>query len=140
MKPTAYIQRKLNLRFKLNRYALMVIFTFIQTMFSMQLVFTDNRVILGTRQGHLIMYSVETKEKEQEAELDLWQYDKNFSKKPVVQLAVVPGEELLFSLSDSTISVHKIDDKRFSLIFSSLKTKGTNIFCLNVSVREIFTF
>lgn len=71
-------------------------------------------------------------------ELQLLQYDKNFSKKPIVELQVI--EELgLFSLSDSLVSVNDISRHNFPLIHLATKTKGANTFSLDVQRTQSLT-
>lgn len=55
--------------------------------------------MVGTRQGHLLMYSVGYRYGDQKPDVQLLRYNKNFSKKPIQQLAVVPEYQLLISLS-----------------------------------------
>lgn len=55
-----------------------------------------NTLLVGTRQGHLIIYALE--EKESKCELTLMR-TKLFSKKPIVQLEIIPEHDLLLSLS-----------------------------------------
>jgi hypothetical protein len=63
------------------------------------LSFADDNLLVGTRQGHLLMYSVACRFGDQKHEVQLLRYNKNFSKKPIQQLAVVPEYQLLISLS-----------------------------------------
>lgn len=94
--------------------------------------YLDNHVILGTRQGHLLMYAVEQHPSENKMDLQLLQYDKNFSKKPINQIDVIPEYQLLFSLSDGLININDISRHNFPLVHSAIKTKGANIFALDV--------
>ena len=61
--------------------------------------------------------------------------NKNFSKKPIVQLDVVPEYSILVALTDSVISVHDIDQsvRCFPVICNLPKTKGASAFALDVS-------
>jgi len=59
----------------------------------------DDNLLVGTRHGHLLMYSVSCRYGEQKPDVQLLRYNKNFSKKPIQQLAVVPEYQLLISLS-----------------------------------------
>lgn len=61
--------------------------------------FADDNLLVGTRHGHLLMYSVSCRYGEQKPDVQLLRYNKNFSKKPIQQLAVVPEYQLLISLS-----------------------------------------
>lgn len=54
---------------------------------------------MGTRQGHLLMYKVTTRYGDSKHEVQLLRYNKNFSKKPIQQLEVVPEYEILVRLS-----------------------------------------
>lgn len=93
---------------------------------------------MGTRNGQLLEYSVNRNEIDNKMELQLLKYCKNFSKKPIVQIEVVAEESLLFSLSDSIINVSDLTRPSVSLIHSAANTKGANIFCLDVQVRQSF--
>lgn len=95
--------------------------------------FVDNNVLLGTRQGHLLMYAVEQNTTECKMDLQLLQYDKNFSKKPITQIDVIPEYQLLFSLTDGLVGIHDIARHNFPLVHSNANTKGATLFALNVS-------
>lgn len=62
------------------------------------LISGDN-LLVGTRQGHLLMYKVTTRYGDSKHEVQLLRYNKNFSKKPIQQLEVVPEYEILVRLS-----------------------------------------
>lgn len=94
---------------------------------------SDNNVLLGTRQGHLLMYAVEQNASERKMDLQLLQYDKNFSKKPITQIAVIPEYQLLFSLTDNLVEIHDIARHNFPIIHSNTNTKGASLFALNVN-------
>lgn len=72
-------------------------------------------------------------------ELQLLQYDKNFSKKPIVQLEVVEDYKLLFSLSDNLLSVNDISRHNFPMIHLAAKTKGATAFAMNVQKTQSLT-
>lgn len=72
-------------------------------------------------------------------ELQLLQYDKNFSKKPIVQLEVVEDYKLLFSLSDNLLSVNDISRHNFPIIHLAAKTKGATAFAMNVQKTQSLT-
>ncbi|CAO1435563.1 unnamed protein product [Diamesa tonsa] len=91
-----------------------------------------NNIILGTRQGHLLQYTFQQHATENKMELQLLQYDKNFSKKPINQIEVIEDNSLLFSLSDNVISVNDTSRHNFPLIHQAVRTKGANVFCLDV--------
>lgn len=99
-------------------------------------LFTDNNVILGTRQGHLLMYSILPHPNDNKVDLQLLQYDKNFSKKPITQIEVISDYQLLFSLSDGIISVNDISRHTFPLVHVAPKTRGATVFALDVMVNS----
>ena len=72
-------------------------------------------------------------------ELQLLQYDKNFSKKPILQLQVIEDYNLLFSLSDNIISVNDISRHNFPLIHLAIKTKGASTFAMDVQKTQTLT-
>lgn len=96
-------------------------------------MFLDNNVLLGTRQGHLLMYAVEQNTSECKMDLQLLQYDKNFSKKPITQIDVIPEYQLLFSLTDGLVGIHDIARHNFPIVHSNTNTKGASLFALNVN-------
>lgn len=72
-------------------------------------------------------------------ELQLLQYDKNFSKKPIVQLEVVEDYKLLFSLSDNVISINDISRHNFPMVHLATKTKGATCFAMNIQRTQSLT-
>lgn len=79
------------------------------------------------------MYSLNQNHDENEIDFQLMQYDKNFSKKPITQMEIIPEYQLLFSLSDGFININDISRHNFPLIHSTVnKTKGATIFTLDV--------
>lgn len=91
----------------------------------------DEILLVGTRQGHLLMYSVVPRLSDQKYDVQLMRYNKTFSKKPIVQLEVIPEEQLLVSLTDNVISVHDLSSINFNLICQVQKTKGATLFTLD---------
>ena len=57
----------------------------------------DDNLLVGTRQGHLFMYSLV--KNDDKCEVQLMRYNKSFSKKAVQQLEVIPDYHLLVSLT-----------------------------------------
>ena len=97
-------------------------------------------LLVGTRQGHLLMYSV-TIENDEDSDISdnfvnaqLLRSNKNFSKKAILKLEAVPDYSILVALSDSVISVHDIDLSvtNFPVITSLTRTKGASTFALDV--------
>jgi len=92
----------------------------------------DNHLFIGTKQGHLLMYLINPGLPE--PSVQLLRSNKYFSKKPIVELAVVPEYSILIALTDNIISVHDIDlaVTNFPLISQVERSKGTNLFALDV--------
>ena len=80
----------------------------------------------------MLQYTFQQHATESKMELQLLQYDKNFSKKPINQIEVIEDNSLLFSLSDNVISVNDTSRHNFPLIHQAIRTKGANVFCLDV--------
>lgn len=72
-------------------------------MIILSFIFPDDNLMVGTKQGHLLTYSVERRLGEHKHEVQLLSYNRNFSKKPIQQLEVIPAYQLLISLSGNTI-------------------------------------
>lgn len=72
-------------------------------------------------------------------ELQLLQYDKNFSKKPIIQLQVLEDYNLLFSLSDNVLSVNDISRHNFPLVHLAVKTRGANAFAMDIKRTQSLT-
>ncbi|KNC27078.1 hypothetical protein FF38_10779 [Lucilia cuprina] len=96
----------------------------------------DNNVILGTRSGQLIMYSVD-----KNGAVDMLMFSKNFSKKSIVQMEVIAEENLLFVLTDGMIHVCDISrtENNFTFIHSSQFTKGCSLFTLDAQTTKTIT-
>ena len=63
-------------------------------------VVSDNTLLVGTKQGQLLVYTVQaTGSHEPRFNVLLERANKAFSKKPITQLAVVPEYHILISLS-----------------------------------------
>ncbi|XP_062126345.1 vam6/Vps39-like protein [Drosophila sulfurigaster albostrigata] len=95
-----------------------------------------NHVILGTRSGQLIMYSVD-----KDKGVNMQMFNKNFSKKPITQMEVVAAENLLFVLTDSMIHVCDMSrlENNFEFVHSSSDTKGCTLFTMDVDSRKSTT-
>ena len=102
-----------------------------------------DHLLVGTKQGHLLMYSVafnnleneESDKSDNSPNVQLLRSNKNFSKKAILKLEAVPDYSILVTLSDSVISVHDIDLSvtNFPVITSLTRTKGASTFALDVS-------
>lgn len=99
----------------------------------------ENKLILGTRQGHLLMYAFEPNPETNKLEMQLLQYDKNFSKKPITQIEAIPEYKLIFSLSDGVVNVNDFSRHGFPLIHTAQKTKGASVFALDVVKSKSLT-
>lgn len=91
----------------------------------------NESLFIGTKEGHLIVYLVRKTSKDA-AKFDTTvdRTNKSFSKKPVVQLEVIPEYHILISLSDGVVSVH--DLSVFALITVVEKTRGAVLFALDL--------
>lgn len=116
-------------------------------------MFLDDKLLVGTRQGHLLMYSVSSNSssissslspsssnpnsnEQNKLDVQLLRYNKTFSKRPIQQLHIVPQCNLLFSLSDGVVNVHDTTGINFPLIHTANKTKGATLFVLDVQVNN----
>ncbi|XP_053608252.1 vam6/Vps39-like protein [Plodia interpunctella] len=95
----------------------------------------DGNLLLGTRQGHLLMYSLSNTNNGNQSQgkysLQLLRYCKNFSKKPIQQIDVIPEKNLLLCLSDSILATYDINGVNFPLIDTFQQTKGASLFALD---------
>ncbi|KAG6441076.1 hypothetical protein O3G_MSEX001642 [Manduca sexta] len=91
----------------------------------------DNNLLLGTRQGHLLMYSLSVNNGNQKYEVQLLRYRKNFSKKPIQQIEVIPDENLLICLTDSIVATYSTNGVNFPLVKTFDQTKGASLFALD---------
>ncbi|XP_012264302.2 vam6/Vps39-like protein [Athalia rosae] len=98
----------------------------------------DDNLLIGTRQGHLLMYNVPPKSNEKQ-ELELLRYRKNFSKKPILQIEVVPEYNLLILLTDNIICVHDLNSASIPQICQLQKTRGATLFVLDVQRTQSLT-
>lgn len=87
----------------------------------------------------MLSYSIQSNPEGQKVDLQLLQYNKNFSKKPIVQLEVVAGLKILFSLSDTLLMVNDINRHNFPLIHLAAKTKGTSVFAIDSRAPKSLT-
>ncbi|XP_072931702.1 vam6/Vps39-like protein [Epargyreus clarus] len=91
----------------------------------------DGNLLLGTRQGHLLMYSLSGNNGNQKYELQILRYCKNFSKKPIQQIDVIPEDNLLICLTDNVLSTYDINGVNFPLVKTFAETKGASLFALD---------
>lgn len=91
----------------------------------------DDKLYIGTKQGHLIIYNVSPGYGEVKPEVKLHRYHKNFNKKPINQLALVPEYDIIIKLSDNIVSMHDLADINCPLMNILQKTKGATLFTLD---------
>ncbi|XP_034941831.1 vam6/Vps39-like protein [Chelonus insularis] len=91
----------------------------------------DDNLLIGTREGHLLIYNVPLKSNEY-GKLELLRYSKHFSKKRILQVDVVPEYNLLILLTDDIICVHDLNSVNIQQISQLPKTKGATLFALDV--------
>ncbi|XP_017772683.1 PREDICTED: vam6/Vps39-like protein isoform X2 [Nicrophorus vespilloides] len=92
--------------------------------------YNDN-LLVGTRQGHLLMYNI-VNTADDKLDIQLMRYNKTFSKKPILQLEVIPEYNILISLTDNIVQVHNISAFNFPIIEVLSKTKGATLFIVDV--------
>lgn len=105
-------------------------------------VFLDETLLVGTRQGHLLMYHVVPRASDQKFDVQLMKYNKTFSKKPIVQLDVIPEYNLLISLTDNIISVYDITTLNYAVPTKHEyeRTKGATLFTFDTKVHIKFSY
>ncbi|XP_071515409.1 vam6/Vps39-like protein [Panulirus ornatus] len=91
----------------------------------------DGNLVVGTRQGHLLMYTV-TPGTTRRWDVALLCSNKNFSRKPIVQVAVIPEHQIIVSLSDNVVSVHDLTVFNLPLLCTMTQTKGATAFDLDI--------
>ncbi|KAK7590664.1 hypothetical protein V9T40_002277 [Parthenolecanium corni] len=91
-------------------------------------------LLVGAKPAHLIRYSIKAKDKEKDSKLDvqLLRYYKNFCKRAIQQIQAIPQRNLIVILSENTVFVHDLSSANFPLISTMQKTKGANIFYLDI--------
>ncbi|CAG0914703.1 unnamed protein product [Notodromas monacha] len=92
-------------------------------------------LLLGTKVGHLLLYEIDLK-KGDNSSVRLLQSVKNFSKKPIIQIAVVPQYHILICLTgypDNILSVHDMTKARFPALSVVERTRGCHLFTLHVT-------
>ncbi|XP_067011579.1 vam6/Vps39-like protein [Anabrus simplex] len=92
----------------------------------------DDNLLVGTRQGLLLMYGICCREGDQKHEVELLRYTKTFSKKPIQQLEVIPEYQLLVSLSDNIICVHDMTIYNFPVVTKVERSRGATLFVLDI--------
>jgi len=93
-----------------------------------------DQLFVGTKDGHLLMYGVTRKPGGSDHNVQLLRSNKYFSKKAIMQLAVVPEYSILVALKEGMVSVHDIDMAvtNFPLISQVESSRGTALFALDV--------
>ncbi|CAB0045023.1 unnamed protein product [Trichogramma brassicae] len=101
----------------------------------------DDYLLIGTREGHLLMYNVASNDSKSNENKNpsLFRYSKNFSKKRIVQIAVVPEHNLLLLLTDNIICIHDLNSTNLNQICQLQKTRGASLFALDVKKHETMT-
>ncbi|XP_060532136.1 vam6/Vps39-like protein [Cylas formicarius] len=94
-------------------------------------------LLVGTRQGHLFMYSL-TKNNSK-WELTLMRYNKSFSKKTIQQLEVIPEQNLLLSLTDNLVQLHDINAINFTTLHQIHRSQGATFFAVNINKQTSLT-
>ncbi|CAG7719932.1 unnamed protein product [Allacma fusca] len=103
----------------------------------------DNNLLVGTKEGHLLIYKViiETGLTPPiPVDVHITHSNKHFSKKPIIQLDVIPEHKVLISLTaDNGISVHDMALYTCPSIATIEKTKGATLFSLDIQRQLTLT-
>ncbi|KAK2723616.1 hypothetical protein QYM36_002081, partial [Artemia franciscana] len=102
----------------------------------------DEKLVVGTRQGNLLIYEVKSNGiglEESDSSVQLVKSNKFFSKKPIIQVKVVPEQEILISLSDGVVNVHDLGGASMPLISSVKNSKGALVFSTNINTEISLT-
>ena len=75
----------------------------------------DN-LFIGTAQGSLLQYTVATRPGGP-PDVQILRANKNFSRRPITQISVVPEDEILVTIKEGVVSVHDISETHISLSF-----------------------
>ena len=94
----------------------------------------DNHLLVGTRPGHLLVYFIKDGTGDQRFDVQLKRSNKLFSKKPILQMAVVPEFNLLISLSDNVVSIHDLDSFTLKCVLN--KTRGATFFAVDLQKHK----
>ena len=95
----------------------------------------DDNLLIGTREGHLLMYNVPSVSDDNH-KLELLRHSKNFNKKRINQIDVVPEHNLLIILTDNIVCVHDLNSPNFQQISQLQKTRGATLFTLDVQTSS----
>ncbi|XP_014482462.1 PREDICTED: vam6/Vps39-like protein isoform X1 [Dinoponera quadriceps] len=98
----------------------------------------DDNLLIGTREGHLLMYNVPSVFDDSH-KLELLRHSKNFNKKRINQIDVVPEYNLLIILTDNIVCIHDLNSPNFQQICQLQKTRGATLFTLDVQATESLT-
>ncbi|XP_017882997.1 vam6/Vps39-like protein isoform X2 [Ceratina calcarata] len=98
----------------------------------------DDNLLIGTREGHLLMYNVPSVPDEHH-KLELLRHSKNFNKKRITQIEVVPEYNLLIILTDNIVCVHDLNSPNFQQVCQLQKTRGAILFALDVQSTQSLT-
>ncbi|KAG1658440.1 Vam6/Vps39-like protein [Nymphon striatum] len=101
--------------------------------------FLNDNLLVGTKQGHLLMYKFTVKKPTGEHKSDLIRSNKFFSKKAICQMELVPDLQILVTLSDNVVSIHDMTAFNFPLISTVAKTRGATLFALDIQRKTTET-
>lgn len=96
----------------------------------------DDNLLIGTREGHLLMYNVPSV-LDDNHKLELLRHSKNFNKKRITQIDVVPEYNLLIILTDNIVCIHDLNSPNFQQLYQLQKTRGATLFALDIKPNQI---
>jgi len=95
----------------------------------------DN-LFIGTAQGSILHYGV-VKRPGQSPDVQLLRSNKNFSRKPVTQISVVPEDEILVTIREGCVSVHDISPAVTNFPFIFKLDASYNCYSFSLSVQRV---
>ncbi|KOX73555.1 Vam6/Vps39-like protein [Melipona quadrifasciata] len=96
----------------------------------------DDNLLIGTREGHLLMYNVPSVSDDNH-KLELLRHSKNFNKKRITQIDVVSEYNLLIILTDNIICIHDLNSPNFQQLYQLQKTRGATLFALDIKNETV---
>ncbi|XP_043220624.1 vam6/Vps39-like protein [Amphibalanus amphitrite] len=99
----------------------------------------DDKVAVGTKQGHLLLYALKPSAKPCRCDVQLLRSNKNFSKKAVLQVEVLPEYQTLICLSDNLVTAHDLGSFNFNLLTSIPRSKGASMFKVDIQRQTSLT-
>ncbi|CAL7939543.1 unnamed protein product [Xylocopa violacea] len=98
----------------------------------------DDNLLIGTREGHLLMYNIPPVSDDNH-KLEILRHSKNFNKKRITQIDVVPEYNILIILTDNIVCIHDLNSPNFQQLYQLQKTRGATLFTLDIQRTQSLT-